>query len=156
MRTMVIASVMGVMVMAMLAACGKADRSGGGSDPKTVVKGFAEAMIARDFDKAATYLMGAEACELAPAEQKERCEKDMKRQREALPELAEDTPKNATVKSVEKYEDDGEAGMPPGVSEWKVILLVDGKEVEDGAMTMEYKGKHYVALALRKEEGDEK
>jgi hypothetical protein len=136
-----------VLGVLFLAACGKSDGGGGASsDPKKTVEGFITAMAAGDLDKAKTFLMGEAACDKAPAAEKERCLDSVKKQRDRLSDIADEYPKGAKVKSVTPTE---EGGLPPGVGEWLVILEVDGKDVESGALTMEYGGKHYATFAMR-------
>ncbi len=139
-------------VLVVLLGCGKSDKKesggagGASTDPKVTVKGFIEAMAAGDLDKARTYLPGDDICKKAPSGQEAHCLAEMKKQRDALEGLKDEWPKGATVKSVEPS---GEAGLPPGMGEWKVVIVADGKEQETGAMTVEMDGKHYAAFAMR-------
>ena len=134
----------------LLVACGKSDKKeaagGASADPKVTVKGFIEALAAGDLEKAATYLPGDDVCKKAPTGQEAHCLESIKKQRAGLADLKGEWPKGATVKSVEPS---GESGLPPGMGEWKVVIVADGKEEETGAMTVEMDGKHYAAFAMR-------
>ncbi len=142
--------VLGLLVT--IAACDKAGKSAGAgasADPKATVTGFIEAMAAGDLEAAGRYLPGDEMCAGAPAEHKAGCLDGLKAQRAKLSELVDEWPKGAKVKSVEPA---GGGDMPPGLAEWMVVLVVDGKEQETGALTMEYAGKHYATYAMSKDD----
>jgi hypothetical protein len=135
-----------VVMLLMIAACGKTAGDGGGaaSDPQAVARAFVEAMTNGDLDKARGMLLTDEACAGQPGTRGEHCKRSAKAMRDQLGSLVDDFPRGAHVTGIKKSAD-----QLPGVDVWTVEL--DGKSAAE-IMTVSMGGRVYPTFAVKRQQ----
>ncbi len=137
------------IVAVALVACAKDkpkhDGKAGAATGEAAVRGFVEAALARDVDRARRFLADDASCAGAPPAHVTPCTENSRLMRARVSEIIDELPAGAKLKSIVKSKD---ATPSPELGMWTVTL---DDESED-FMTVQIGDRHYAAFAIRKDQ----
>jgi hypothetical protein len=133
------------IVAVAVAACAKDkpkdDGLAGAATGEAAVRGFIEAALAGDVDRARRFLPDDAACAAAPPAHVTPCTENGRQMRDRVPEIVADLPRGAKLRSVVKSKD---ATPAPELGLWTVTL---DDESED-FMTVQIGNRYFAAFAI--------
>jgi hypothetical protein len=135
------------MAVLVLAACSKS----GGGDPKAVARGFVEAMMAGDVDKAKTFLPDDAACAKAQPDQVEHCKASAAHMRDGIGGLVDDFPKGAKLTKIEKSDEE----IPVAdAAIWALTFEINGETDQSEVFTMKLGDRYYAGFPFKVKSSD--